>query len=354
MKRLENIGRILRDVSDGEGAVMSLDDLPEAGTEIAGSETQTTGETTEGASSGDNPKYEVPAYWNELSQALSNEDNVYELPDVIKTGKSGDGKDLSPAESFQLLAKEIQANTRIPELEDPFIKDAVLDMRKYGENLDRNKFIERYAQQQQISSMSDEDYFFDQMKKENGESEKNPEGWTDEEIRNDIATRGRIELSRERKALEAENVARYQQQVDAREAQILEKRKEEMILRQNADDARLLEVEKFFKENRNINGIEVGESDMTDAIEEFRALNQFDENGEKPIFKLFEKDNDLFKAFFLVRSKGTLVKDIIAGMKTDLAKNILDRTSLHPKDPTNQFGGVGNSIPTKEDLLDLI
>ena len=359
MKRLENIGRILSDANDGVGAgVSSLDDLPEAGAEVAGGNPDNGNEGgTQGGNEGGGQggaQYEVPTYWQQLSQALSSEERAYEIPEVIKTGKTEDGKELTPEESFQMLAREIQANTRIPELEDPFVRDYVTDRRKFGEKFEMDKFVERYAQQQEISNMSDEDYFFRIMQQENGQSEENPNGWTDEEIRADISSRSRIALSRERKALEAEQMSRYQAQVEAREAEMIQRQREEIILRQKADDARLLEVENYFKENRNINGIEVGESDMASALEEFKVLNQYDDHGQKPLFKLFENDKDLFKAFFLVRSNGSLVKDILSGMKNEQAKSILERTSLHPKDPANQFGGVGNSIPTKEDLLDLV
>ena len=200
--------------------------------------------------------------------------------------------------------------------------------------------------------MPDEDFFFDQMKQENGKSEENLNGWTDDEIRDDIASRSRIALSRDRKSIEAERVAKYQESIDARETEIRQAQRRELTLRQQEDDARLLQVETHFKENRNINGVDVGESDMANALEEFRVLNQLDENGEKPLLKMFENDNDLFKAYFLTRGDGTFVKEILSGMKSELAKNILDRTSLHSQSPNNQFGGVGQAIPTADDLLD--
>lgn len=377
MKRFENIGIILRDTPNNDGAGAGAGAGTSSNSTLSGGDpfadvpdiisddkkTVSTGsddinknkDVVDPNKKGDKPgdvstEYKVPSVWNNLADALSTEESKYDIPEPILKGEI-DGKPLEEKEAFNMLVKEIQSHTRIPELEDPFSRDYITSKRKYGEEFDINKFIEPYARQIENKKLSDAEFHFRQMKQENGKSEDNPDGWTDEEIMADIESRSRISLTRERKEIEQREQAEAQKRAEAREIEIRENRKNEIIKRQKEDDDRLLKIENHFIKTLNVDGISVGESEMKDAIEEFKALNTYDENGKKPIYDYFSDDMTLFKSYFLTRGDGSRLRDVLADIKTKAAENILNRTSLHPSNPQSQSGGVGTQIPTADDIV---
>ena len=361
MKRSENIGRKLFDApaSDGAGASVSgnvevnafsdvpnIDAPPPSGDAVIPPEVGAPQDptSTEGADA-----YQMSRMWEQAASRLSTTEKAYDIPEHIRTGQF-DGKPLDAGRSFDDLVRVIQENTRIPVLEDPFVKEYL--NAKGGDDFKMQNFISNYNDEVVAPrNMSDKDYAIWNMQQENGQSEKNPEGWTLEEIESEVNTRSRIQLSRERKAKELDMAALRQEQLDSVADQRVQQQRDINQQRQVVEDAELARLETHFMENRNINGIEVGESDMKLAIDEFRLLNQRDEQGKKPLAKLFTDNNNLFRTFLAMRQDGSLIRDAIANIKSESAKSILERTSLHPNGGQNFSGGGMNAIPTAKDFL---
>jgi hypothetical protein len=286
--------------------------------------------------------------WDILSSKLGTETNPYELPESVKQGKIDDAP-LTPEQEFDLLTRTIQENTRIPELEDPFVKEYIASKRTEDFNMD--SFIEQYSTQAQASNLSDFDYMFKMMKEDSGKSEERPNGFNDEDITEYLTSQNKIALRKEREATEKTLQEKREEAIQTSEVRHIQKLKDEIKEKEIVETPVLEKTLDHFLKNPKINGIEFGESELKNAAEEFRTLNKYDETGHKPLFNIFMDNNNLFKAYMFLRGDGELVKQIFGSIKSDAAKNILDRTSLNPAEPNRSFGGTASKIPTPEDFL---
>lgn len=286
--------------------------------------------------------------WSVLSQKLSTEEKPYELPDPIKTGKLEDAQ-LTPEQEFDLITRVIQENTRIPELEDEDVRNLIAAKR--AEDFSMESFIKQYSTQAEMSNLSDYDYMFRMMKEESGKSDERPNGFTDEDISEYLSSQNKIALRKEREATEMALKQKREEMIQTSEARRIQKLQDEIKEKEIVEAPVLEKTLNHFLQNPKINGIEFGESELKNAAEEFRALNKYDEKGHKPLFDIFMDNNNLFKAYMFLRGDGELVKQIFGSIKSDAAKNILDRTGLKPAEPNRSFGGSASQIPTKEDFL---
>lgn len=286
--------------------------------------------------------------WGVIAQRLSTETSPYELPEPIKVGKVGETP-LTPEQEFEYFARTIQENTRIPELEDPFVKEYIASKR--GDNFNLDSFIQQYSTQTEMSSLSDFDYMFKAMKMDSGKSEERPNGFSDEDITEYLQTQNKISLRKERETAERASQQKRLESIQVSEARKIQKLQDEIKEREITEAPELEKTLNKFMKYPKINGIEFGESDIKDAAEEFRLLNKYDSEGKKPLFDIFMDNENLFKAYMFLRGNGELVKQIFSTIKTDAAKNILSRTSLVPADPNKSFGGAASQIPTVEDFL---
>ncbi|MBN2617261.1 MAG: hypothetical protein JXR64_02990 [Spirochaetales bacterium] len=287
--------------------------------------------------------------WNVLSSRLSTETNPYELPDPIKKGKIDENTALTPEQEFDLITKIIQENTRIPELEDEDVRNLIAAKR--AEDFSMDSFMKQYSTQTEMSSLSDYDYMFKVIKEESGKSEDRPNGFTDEDITEYLSTQNKISLRKERENKDKAIKQQREEYLQTAEARRIQKLKDEIKEKEIVEAPVLEQTIDHFIKNPKINGIEFGESEIKDAAEEFRLLNKYDENGHKPLFDIFMDNNNLFSAYMFLRNNGELVKQIFSSVKSDAAKNILDRTGLKPADANKSFGGTASKIPTPEDFL---
>jgi len=290
----------------------------------------------------------IDDYWAEMAERLSTDTAKYEIPEPIRTGKNGDAP-LTRAEKFNFLLQTIHENTRVPELEDAFIKDYIANKR-VNPDFDPVEWVDQYAKQAvDFTKMDDKTFLFEAYKMENGKSEENPNGWSDEDINTELNRLGRIEMTEKRKQKESLLTSKRNQQIEVLNQQKVIERKSAINKMQEATNLEIDRVSKQFAENKNINGLDLGESDLTDAINEFKVLSTYDDNGNRPLYDLFNDEANLFKAFLFVRKDGALMKEILSSIKSDAALDILKRTSLNPEKPGNQFAG-NLKLPTAADF----
>lgn len=313
----------------------------------AGTPTGEQGSTKNPEANEDGPKYN--AYWDVLANKLSTEDKPFEIPEYIKTGLKGE-KEITPNESFEELVSVIQKNTRIPELEDPFVR-SYLEAKSAGDDFKFDNFIQSYAVQEEMKSLNDFDYMFKTMQQENGKSEDNPDGYSDEDIREHLEGINKITLHKERLQHESTIEAKRAEAIKTSQIRQQEQLKDRIIEMETREKPLIEETLNRFIQNPNINGIEFGESDIKDAAEEFRILNKYDENGNKPLFEIFQDNDNLFKAYMVLRYGG-LVKQIFGGMKNEASKNILERLQASPGLANRSMGGGSSKIPTASDFLE--
>lgn len=293
--------------------------------------------------------YSLNRYWEVLSSRLSTDEAKFEIPEHIVKGVKED-KPLTDEEAFNELVSVIHANTRFKELEDPFIADYIKSSRD-NKDFDFLKWIEDYAKPQaQASTLNDRDYLFNVYKQENGKSDNNPNGWEDSDIREHLEKMGRIQMTKERQAHESVAIQKRNDQIEAIKQQKIQKQSQERLQLQTITDTEIKKLELELAKNPNINGIRLGESDLKNAIEEYRTLSIYDNSGNRPIYELFNNEENLFKAFIFLRNDAALLKDLLSAAKSDAAKSILDRTSIHPG-TAGSVPGVGLKLPTPLDFI---
>lgn len=294
--------------------------------------------------------YQVNAYWDILAKKLSNENAQYEVPESVRTGRDGEAP-FTAEQSFDAMAKVIQENTRIPELEDPFIREYVTESRG-NKDFNLSTWInDRVKPVVDMSNLSDRDFVQQAYQSRHGQSEQNPNGWTEEEIIQELDRMGRIQLQKERTSLQDEFSFERNKQIEKDRAS---REIENQRVVKQLQDVTNLEIEKLsthFSKDRNVNGIEFGESDINDAINEYTALSKFDKEGNRPIYDIFNEEQNLFKAFLLLRNDGELLKGMLGGIKYDAAKSILDGTSLTPSSPA-ATSGSGIRLPQPTDFIE--
>lgn len=290
---------------------------------------------------------QVDEYWAEMKKALHTEENPYELPKALL-----ENKDLTTADKFAYLVKEVQRNTRYDELEDPLIKNYL--EAKRTPNFNQDEFLKTYTESatrvQEISKMTDREVMYNYYK-EIGKTEENPEGWTDEQINYQLDKDGPIEIRMKRqerqKQLEAEAESRIQSQIQEQR----EKAQKEVQMIQEATNQEITAIKEHFTKNPNFNGLEVGEAEFTEAFEEYQALSQYDENGMRPIYEYFNDEKNLFMAHLLLRKNGEFLKEMLSSTKSEMAKNILDRTSVNSQQIHNKADFTGSvKLPQSSDF----
>lgn len=307
----------------------------------------------EGASPAKTPLAEaaslVDRYWKVLSNRLSTEETKYEIPEHIVKGIKGDAP-LTDEEAFDELLGVIHANTRFKELEDPFIADYIKSSRE-NPNFDFAKWVEDYAKPQaKAITLNDRDYLFNVYKQENGKSETNPNGWEDSDIKEHLEKMGRIQMTKERQAHESIAIQKREQQIEAIKQQQIQKQSQERLHLQTITDSEIQKLELEFAKNPNINGIRLGESDLKNAIEEYKVLSTYDNSGNRPIYDMFNDEANLFKAYIFLRNDAALLKDLLSAAKSEAAKSILDRTSINPGTAGVVSAG-GIRLPSPSDFI---
>ncbi len=201
---------------------------------------------------------ELDEYWQEH---LENMGKDYIIPEPIKTGKNAEGKPLTRKEKFELMRDEIYKNTDTGD--DDFTLEYKKTKSELKENFDRNKFIESKRQQTELNSMSDDDFLFVVNKAQLGKSDTNPNGLDDETIRQDIEKMSAITKKRERTNIENE-YKNIQQQESTKRATLAKERFDADVAKANETNASLVTTYlKNIEGKNNIDGIELGEADLT-------------------------------------------------------------------------------------------
>jgi hypothetical protein len=294
-------------------------------------------------------EYKINPIFDALAVKYGSEESPFNLPDEIKTGKVG-AEAIKPEYIFDFIEKTILERNKPVEIENHFVKSYLEASSNQG--FDHDEFIASQAEVVSMKNKSDFDFMFEVMKKENGKSDNNPEGFTEDEIKEYLESQGRVALNRERKALESQLTEKRNLEQSQLMQQKKEALKQELKLLELKEAPILDQLSKKYVENRVINGIEFGESDMKNAAEEFKLLNKYSEDGTKPIVDMIFTPDNLFKAFMFLRRDGALIREILSTLKSDQAKIILERTGIEPREPNATFGVSQGVAPTMHTFLE--
>ena len=257
-------------------------------------------------------------------------------------GQVGEGKFKMPEgvtkeNEFEQLIGFLQSNLE-PNLEGvPEEAREIIELHRKGEYDPQEYFQKRSVEQGGIRNLPDKEFLFQMYKARDGKSDKNPDGLTDQEIREDLNKLSKLELRD--KALNARTAVNRNIQE--------RKQKEEQDRTQKMHEA----IEKYETERRKIAskvvnqlqgkkeafGIPIPEEDKKQFDEkgfwEMVKLNP--KTGMNKVAELLSDDKVLYEVAYHLY-KGNL-SGVISDAKEGVKKNIqdkLDRTLEHQKGGT--------------------
>lgn len=164
------------------------------------------------------------------------------------------------------------------------------------------------------------------------DEEKNPEGFTEEEIEESIEKMSRLDKKRNalliKEAVEARNATKQKEYTLVAEAQ-REKAYNEYLETVEKTSSKLLAE---LKDTTDIYGVKISQSDLNDYIKEFKEFLKPDKaTGERKLDQWLSNDQKLFKLFILDVMQGEdSMKELITQGRESAKEEILSRLKLTP------------------------
>lgn len=233
--------------------------------------------------------YKPLPIWDVLKAELSDEENPYELPEEIVTGKNKDGKVLTVKDQFDKLREIITENTDFTD-GDTFLAE-YLEAKGKGKTADdflKSKtvaldYANMTVEQKALESLKDiRDSKATKYKDKDG---KWKEGWTDDDLQAEVENMKPIELEREADKYDA-NITVRQKQAYAK--QIADYNKNFDASFTKVEKENIQNIGNYLKniEGKNtIAGIEFSEAEMTEYRKELpsfiKRTVKVDESGVK-------------------------------------------------------------------------
>jgi hypothetical protein len=274
---------------------------------------------------------------------FKSQDDTFVIPQEVADKKIPEGKTEQDYVKEVLKTKffkdefeqKDQALTNV--ISDPFVKD-YLD-NKSKENFDINAWISEKVNQGSFDKMSDEEFAKFYFNTYELKSEKNPDGFTPEEIEDKISKMkdlGMLKLNV--KAMKNDhNAAIYQQQkqaYDTYQKQMIEEEKKA----EEAYYKNITEVIEKVKKEQDFFGIKVGEAEMNDFTSKLKHIFTYNDKGQRPFDAILSDDVLVAKMLFHAL-KGDYVKSYITDLKESMKEEIENKLGAGQK----PGGGGGSS-----------
>jgi len=295
------------------------------------------------------PQNEIDEYWQEHIERMGDD---YEVPSIIKTGKNDKGEKLTRKEKFDLIREEIYKNTDIGD--DDFIIDYKKKKTEQGDKFSQEEYLKSKIIQQDISKMSDEDFLFAINKQKYGKTDNNPEGFDDDEIREDIQKMSKFQMRELRQNIVKTYNDLQEEQKSKNKAKLDEDFEKNVKIVDNNNSKLITNYLKNIEGKSNIDGIEFSEADLAQYkkdIPNMFKVNVIKENDGKKVAKIEAQEllNDIFSdedksmTFLplLWMIKNNKLRGYTSSIKEKTKKQIIDKLDPNLGEPSG--GNVGGS-----------
>lgn len=276
------------------------------------------------------PKAETPKYnplWDSLRKKLGTEENPYNLPEHILSGKKKDGSALTPDDEFEEIVEHIASNIQIEE-DDPFVVAYKAEKEKPDFNMDN--FVKDFRAKTNILELSSKEFMTEFLKLQ---AETNKTGWTDEDIDAYISKKTKIELDME--AQQGKVAYKNYLTANLTEEQKVNQQKAETARIQKINDintAQLSRVDALvtnMSKMQTIGGIPHGQTDIDEFLPFFKEMVTLNPATGKPkITELLKKDETLYRTLYIASK---LDKGALTDVKEAAKREILEKTDLQKR-----------------------
>jgi len=264
----------------------------------------------------------------------------FKLPDNYAT--------MTPKEQVAFIKSTVTPKA----VEDPFV-ESYLKAKERG--LSQEDFLQQAKLIDNIKAMSSREFLINDLIRENGKSETNPNGWSKEDIEAHIDSMNKIDMdmkAKERKesifgSIEKDNLEYKTKQQEALRAQV-----EEI----NNGQVKTIVDNLFTKksEQKDIGGIPHTPEEQAEFKQMFLdAVSLNPETGLPRTTEFFNDDEVLYDAMFLIHKarkegKGGL-KHFLSTFKEEYKQDILNKTRIAPRKEGGHFQDV--SVPDTGDFV---
>lgn len=282
------------------------------------------------------PSVELDGYWKQVSEQYKDVDG-FTLPEEITTGKDKDGKEITPARSYELLQETIGSQTNpLDSVTDPFMRNYIEASSKEGFN--RKEFFDSEMRVSNLESLPAADFLKEVYKQQ---SENDKLEWTPEMIEEHVKKMNPIEQQEKASQFKAKIRERHAAEINATTAK--NEQELETVHLPKIQEENKKEVDLFIKQIENkktVGGFRFDDEAHKTLLTElpvFLEKKIVEINGRKEIISPAEQvlegimaspENSLnFATYLYLYSKGKLdgySSDLLEGNKGKIIKT-LDR-----------------------------
>ena len=268
--------------------------------------------------------YKYNPVWDILKKNLSDDDNKWDLPEEIKTGKKKDGSVLTAEEEFDLLKDTFIDNTDFTD-GDPFISEYI-EAKEKGLSADEflKTKVSSFIDNSKLSTRDKAIQSYKNYRDDNKDSLKDSEGnwidgWSDDDINDEVDDLKPIQLKKVADEYD-NNVKEREQKKIRQDIENYNKNTEKIYYKLEKENEQL--IDRYLKniEGKNtISGIEFGEAEMAQYRKELptfmkRQLKTDEKTGlkfyispaEELLRDVLSKTEDTFELLpylFMVKNK---------------------------------------------------
>jgi len=252
-------------------------------------------------------------------------------------------EDVSPENEAEKLYEFLISNVNIMPNDVPSEVLEIIELHQKGK-YNPQEYFKQLSAQNDILKLPSKDFLFHALRSENGKSDKNPEGWTDEDINEYLSKKSRIELDEDanrkkqtfedrRKREEETRVAR-EKQLEAENLQKLQASIEESAQR----------AINLHKHSNDIFGIEFTAEEKSQFHKDYVEMLKLEPNGKSnKLGRMLSDEATLYKVAALLW-KGEGLKGYITDIKESVKEGIERKL-----DPTLEQQRGSSKIPKPVD-----
>lgn len=298
--------------------------------------------------------YKYNSFWDVLKQDLNKDlqegETSWDIPEEVKTGKFPEGKtEFDYLRNVILQAYEVDGEDNNPQnIDDSFIRAYVLSSQQQG--FDKDKWMQEQLSYYTMLNTPSNEFLKWYYKATQGKSEKNPEGYTDEDINAYLKNKSKIELDNEAKYLKEELSKQYLVNLKQAEEEINKKYQEGVTLLKSQRDKEVAEVLKRNEGEKNFFGIEFTDEEYNTFRKEFPKLVAIYEKPDGTYSHslhdwLMNNDDNVYKIAALMWYGENRIKDYITRLKETIKQNVTNKFLTSPN-----TGKAGVGMPGVPDV----
>ena len=257
---------------------------------------------------------------------------------------------MNDTEKYNYIKETIVKSTPTPQSEDSFV-NSYLKAKEQG--ISQKDFIRQQNITETVKNMSDSDFLVEDLLRENGKTESNPNGWdrgTVEEYVNGMNDVDKFQRAKERKDKMMQGL---DQQSEQHQTELRAKIKEQADTANSTTIVKTVD-ELFSKmaDTKDIGGIPHTPKEQADFKQIFTdAVSINPETGYSRTRELFSDDEVLYKTLFLynkIQEGDNSLRGFLSNFKEEYKQEILDKTRIAPRKEGGKYQQV--AIPEPSDF----